>query len=120
MLATMINPLRRTRTSKSLRRDNVAPDKVVDVIKDYRKIEKINYTRYQAATKEAGKITTLKSKLLELENIFNQTSNEIEWERISAVAARSVKSQCWIMEDGFKDWAMKKNNFLLLGQKSSV
>lgn len=65
--------------SRPLKRDNVATDEVVEIIKDYRTNEKIKYVQYQGSTNELE----VKEKLTELEDIFNQTSNEMEWERIN-------------------------------------
>ncbi|PKC02291.1 hypothetical protein RhiirA5_381074 [Rhizophagus irregularis] len=74
--------------SKPLKHDNVATDEVVKIIKEYRSNEKIKYVPYHASTNESEKILTLGNKLSELEEIFDKTSNEMEWENINLEALR--------------------------------
>ncbi|PKK74125.1 hypothetical protein RhiirC2_775190 [Rhizophagus irregularis] len=77
--------------NKPLKCDNIAPDEVVKVIKDYRAKNKIVYAPYQASdnsTEGAGKV---RKKLEELEEIFMQTSNDMEWEHINREALRMIK-----------------------------
>ncbi|PKB96400.1 hypothetical protein RhiirA5_385363 [Rhizophagus irregularis] len=98
----------------SLKKDNVAPDEVVDIIKDYRTTNKIKYVQYQESTHNCS----LVDKLMEVKDIFDQTSNEMEWERINTEALHLVSKENKInsMEKA-KEWAMEKNNFFLLGQR---
>uniref|UniRef100_U9TTH1 Uncharacterized protein n=3 Tax=Rhizophagus irregularis TaxID=588596 RepID=U9TTH1_RHIID len=100
--------------SKPLKHDNVATDEVVKIIKEYRSNEKIKYVPYHASTNESEKILTLGNKLSELEEIFDKTSNEMEWENINLEALRIVREENDLdaLNMIFKDWAMKKNNFL--------
>jgi hypothetical protein len=97
-----------------LRKDNVAPDEVVEIIKDYRIKEKIKYVQYQASTHEGS----LTDKLMEVRGIFEQTSNEMEWEKINTDALKEVSRENKIDSlEKAKEWAMEKNNFFLLGQR---
>ncbi|PKK57553.1 hypothetical protein RhiirC2_797814 [Rhizophagus irregularis] len=55
---------------------------------------------------------------MEVKDVFDQTSNEMEWERINTEALHLVSKEKNIdsMEKA-KVWAMERNNFFLLGQK---
>ncbi|PKK63170.1 hypothetical protein RhiirC2_789289 [Rhizophagus irregularis] len=49
-------------------------------------MNKIKYVQYQESTHNGS----LVDKLKEVENIFNQTSNEMEWERINIKADKKL------------------------------
>ncbi|UZO01951.1 uncharacterized protein OCT59_020457 [Rhizophagus irregularis] len=99
---------------QQLKKDNVAPEEAVDIIKDYRTTNKIKYVQYQESTHNGS----LVDKLMEVKDVFDQMSNAMEWERINTEALRLVSKENKIdsMEKA-KDWAMEKNNFFHLGQK---
>ncbi|GBC47291.2 hypothetical protein GLOIN_2v1881393 [Rhizophagus irregularis DAOM 181602=DAOM 197198] len=99
---------------KNWRKDNVAPEEVVDIIKDYRTTNKIKYVQYQESTHNGS----LVDKLMEVKDVFDQLSNAMEWERINTEALRLVSKENKIdsMEKA-RDWAMEKNNFFHLGQR---
>ncbi|PKC05202.1 hypothetical protein RhiirA5_502274 [Rhizophagus irregularis] len=99
---------------KQLMKDNVAPEEVVDIIKDYRTTNKIKYVQYQESTHDGS----LVDKLKEVKEIFIQTSNEMEWERINDEALTLVKTENDLTStEKAKEWAMKRNNFFHLGQR---
>ncbi|PKY58611.1 hypothetical protein RhiirA4_480668 [Rhizophagus irregularis] len=105
--------LEKDRQQSPLRKDNVAPETVVDVIKDYRTTNKIKYVQYQESTHDGSII----EKLMEVKGIFEQTSNEMEWEKINTDALKEVcKDKAETLKD-MKAWAMEKNNFFRLGQR---
>uniref|UniRef100_U9SHN9 Uncharacterized protein n=1 Tax=Rhizophagus irregularis (strain DAOM 181602 / DAOM 197198 / MUCL 43194) TaxID=747089 RepID=U9SHN9_RHIID len=79
-----------------LKRDNITPEEVVEVIKDYR-AKKIEYKRYQEDETNAEQ--AIKDKLTEFERIFSTTSNEMEWEEIRTAALKNLGS-----EKGLRDW----------------
>ncbi|PKK76004.1 hypothetical protein RhiirC2_707719 [Rhizophagus irregularis] len=98
----------------SLKKDNVAPVEVVEIIKDYRTTNKIKYVQYQESTNEGS----LVEKLEEVKDIFNQTSNEMEWERINVEALTEIRKEHNIKDwEDAKNWALEANNFFRLGQK---
>jgi thioredoxin-related protein len=66
-------------TKTPLKRDNITPEEVAEVIKDYR-AKKIEYRRYQEVETNAEQ--AIKDKLTELERIFSTTSNEMEWKKL--------------------------------------
>ncbi|PKK44544.1 hypothetical protein RhiirC2_804066, partial [Rhizophagus irregularis] len=74
---------------QQLKKDNVAPEEVVDIIKDYRMTNKIKYVQFQESTY----IGSVVDKLKEVENIFNQTSNEMEWKRINIKAVNELREE---------------------------
>ncbi|EXX76806.1 hypothetical protein GLOIN_2v1881393 [Rhizophagus irregularis DAOM 181602=DAOM 197198] len=99
---------------KQLKKDNVVPEEVVDIIKDYRTMNKIKYVQYQ----ESDHNDSLVDKLMEVKDVFDQTSNEMEWERINTEALYAVSMENSIDSlSRAKEWALEKNNFFLLGQK---
>ncbi|CAB4479150.1 unnamed protein product [Rhizophagus irregularis] len=54
----------------------------------------------------------------EIELIFKQISNEMEWEKINVEALQSIKNEHGLTTPGeVKTWVLKTNNFLRLGQK---
>ncbi|PKY18797.1 hypothetical protein RhiirB3_431679 [Rhizophagus irregularis] len=63
----------------------------------------------------------LREKLTVLEEIFEETSNLMEWEHINLQAVMDVKKENGFnvgdVSPKFKNWAMQTNNFLLLGNK---
>ncbi|PKY24316.1 hypothetical protein RhiirB3_471918 [Rhizophagus irregularis] len=80
----------------SLKKDNVAPEEV-----------------YQESTHEG-----LVDKLKEVKEIFNQTSNEMEWNKINDEAINTIRSEHGITSHvEARKWAMDKNNFFLVGNK---
>ncbi|EXX78499.1 hypothetical protein GLOIN_2v1777702 [Rhizophagus irregularis DAOM 181602=DAOM 197198] len=99
--------------------DNVAPDEVVKIIKDYRAKKKmIEYAPCQASKNESGDASKVRDKLEELEKIFMQTSNDMEWEKINRDALRLIKNEHGLNEPGqVKSCAMKSYNFMMLGQR---
>ncbi|PKC55929.1 hypothetical protein RhiirA1_542311 [Rhizophagus irregularis] len=74
---------------QQLKKDNVAPDEVVEIIKDYRTMNKIKYVQYQESTHDGS----LVDKLKEVKDIFNQTSNEMEWEKINIEAVDELREE---------------------------
>ncbi|PKK62547.1 hypothetical protein RhiirC2_855603 [Rhizophagus irregularis] len=54
---------------RQLKKDNVAPEEVVEIIKDYQITNKIKYVQYQESTHNGS----LVDKLKEVQDIFNQT-----------------------------------------------
>ncbi|PKC12968.1 hypothetical protein RhiirA5_461634 [Rhizophagus irregularis] len=98
---------------RKLKTDNVAPEEVVDIIKDYRTSNKIKYVQYQVSTHDV-----LVDKLKEVKDIFNQTSNEMEWDKINAEAIHAIRREHGISsQEEARKWAMDKNNFFLVGNK---
>ncbi|PKC63323.1 hypothetical protein RhiirA1_443404 [Rhizophagus irregularis] len=80
----------------SLKKDNVAPEEV-----------------YQESTHEG-----LVDKLKEVKDIFNQTSNEMEWNKINDEAINTIRSEHGITSHvEARKWAIDKNNFFLVGNK---
>ncbi|POG73962.1 hypothetical protein GLOIN_2v1771953 [Rhizophagus irregularis DAOM 181602=DAOM 197198] len=62
------------------------------------------------------KTEEIELKLVELKDIFNQTSNEMEWEKINLQAVQDILQEHNL--DGlenFRVWAMEKNNFFHVG-----
>lgn len=104
--------------SEPLKRDNVAPDEVVEIIKELRGEEKrrFPYTPYQASDNDD--FNSVKYKMEEIELIFKQISNGMEWEKINVEALQSIKNEHGLTTPGeVKTWVLKTNNFLRLGQK---
>ncbi|PKY18325.1 hypothetical protein RhiirB3_431107 [Rhizophagus irregularis] len=98
----------------SLKKDNVAPEEVVDIIKDYRTTNKIKYVQYQESTHDGSLI----NKFMEVKDIFDQTSNEMEWEKINTEALKEIARDQQIETLAkAKTWALDKNNFFHLGQR---
>ncbi|GBC52645.2 hypothetical protein GLOIN_2v1784816 [Rhizophagus irregularis DAOM 181602=DAOM 197198] len=98
-----------------LKRDNITPEEVVEVIKDYR-AKKIEYKRYQEDETNAEQ--AIKDKLTEFERIFSTTSNEMEWEEIRTAALKNLGSEKGLRDwDKIKKWVMRTNNFLRLGRR---
>ncbi|PKC00396.1 hypothetical protein RhiirA5_382492 [Rhizophagus irregularis] len=56
------NSSRQKGEPSSLKKDNVAPDEVVDIIKDYRTTNKINYVQYQESTHNGSLVDKLMTK----------------------------------------------------------
>uniref|UniRef100_U9UPI9 Uncharacterized protein n=4 Tax=Rhizophagus irregularis TaxID=588596 RepID=U9UPI9_RHIID len=82
--------------------------------KDYRTLNKIKYVQYQESTHDGS----LVDKLKEVKDIFNQTSNEMEWEKINVEAVDELRKEHEIKNwDEAKNWALEKNNFFRLEQK---
>ncbi|GBC27965.2 hypothetical protein GLOIN_2v1881393 [Rhizophagus irregularis DAOM 181602=DAOM 197198] len=100
-------------SSKALNKDNVAPEEVVEIIKDYRS-EKIVYERFKDSTKRKD----ICGKMDKIKDIFIKTSNGMEWEKINAEAVTEMKNELKIegMEN-FNQWIQKENNYLLLKKK---
>uniref|UniRef100_U9UPP4 Uncharacterized protein n=2 Tax=Rhizophagus irregularis TaxID=588596 RepID=U9UPP4_RHIID len=68
---------------------------------------------YQESTHEG-----LVDKLKEVKEIFNQTSNEMEWNKINDEAINTIRSEHGITSHvEARKWAMDKNNFFLVGNK---
>ncbi|CAB4476775.1 unnamed protein product [Rhizophagus irregularis] len=61
------NSSRQKGEPSSLKKDNVAPDEVVDIVKDYRTTNKINYVQYQESTHNGSLVDKL---ILENENRY--------------------------------------------------
>lgn len=101
-------------SSKALNKDNVAPEEVVEIIKDYRS-EKIVYERFKDSTKRKD----ICGKMDKIKDIFIKTSNGMEWEKINAEAVTEMKNELKIegMEN-FNQWIQKENNYLLLKKKN--
>ncbi|PKC58100.1 hypothetical protein RhiirA1_471484 [Rhizophagus irregularis] len=53
------NSSRQKGEPSSLKKDNVAPDEVVDIVKDYRTTNKINYVQYQESTHNGSLVDKL-------------------------------------------------------------
>uniref|UniRef100_U9UEH9 Uncharacterized protein n=1 Tax=Rhizophagus irregularis (strain DAOM 181602 / DAOM 197198 / MUCL 43194) TaxID=747089 RepID=U9UEH9_RHIID len=99
---------------QQLKKDNVVPEEVVEIIKDYRTTNKIKYVQYQESTHDGS----LVDKLKEVKEIFNQTSNKMEWEKINVEAVDELRKEHGIRNwNEAKNWALEKNNFFRLGQK---
>ncbi|PKY52613.1 hypothetical protein RhiirA4_470358 [Rhizophagus irregularis] len=102
------------KNSKTLKRDNVALEEVVEIIKEHRTKQKIEYVQLQdsASKKEITR------KMREVKDIFYDTSNGMEWEKINIDAIMELKEEMDI--DGmetFNEWMKEENNFFLLGKK---
>ncbi|PKY35438.1 hypothetical protein RhiirB3_456241 [Rhizophagus irregularis] len=94
--------------------NNVALEEVIDIIKDYRTTNKIKYVQYQESTYNGN----LVDKLKKVKDIFNQTSNMMEWKKINTEALNQLKEENKIDSwEKAKDWALTKNNFFCLEQK---
>ncbi|UZO01435.1 uncharacterized protein OCT59_012534 [Rhizophagus irregularis] len=72
-----INLMEKT-ANKPLKRDNVATDEIVDIIRDYQ-TDRIIYNSKKEANKSEKE---LRERLTILEEIFEVTSNMMEWEHI--------------------------------------
>jgi hypothetical protein len=105
-------------TSSTLKKDNVAPEEVVKVIKDLRTKQRIKYAKYTAPNDLTKGTKGVRAKLAELEGIFSTTSNEMEWEAIRSEALQVMGKEEGIKDDKeIKEWALKQNNFLRLSRK---
>ncbi|PKC58872.1 hypothetical protein RhiirA1_470314 [Rhizophagus irregularis] len=99
---------------QQLKKDNVAPEEVVDIIKDFRTTNKIKYVQYQ----ESSHNGSLVDKLMEVKDVFDQTSNKMEWERINTEALNLLRKENNLDSlEKAKEWAMERNNFFRLGQR---
>ncbi|RGB40040.1 hypothetical protein C1646_664185, partial [Rhizophagus diaphanus] len=110
-----------TSTNRQLKRDNVQPEEVVEIIKDMRvkkqekRKEKVAYTPYKKSTNNSDQMKNLKEKLSELDEIFKETENEMDWEKMKADVVWDINVSYDLSSDKeFKEWSMKKNNFMLL------
>ncbi|GBC50038.2 hypothetical protein GLOIN_2v1785337 [Rhizophagus irregularis DAOM 181602=DAOM 197198] len=102
------------RMQSHLKKDNVAPEEVVEIIKDHRTTNKINYVQYQESTFDGS----LVDKLKKVKDIFIQTSNEMEWEKINIEVVDELRKENNIRTwEEAKAWVLTKNNFFRLGQK---
>ncbi|POG61064.1 hypothetical protein GLOIN_2v1486559 [Rhizophagus irregularis DAOM 181602=DAOM 197198] len=98
-----------------LKKDNVAPEEVVEIIKDYR-TNKIKYVQYQESTTDREE--HLMKKLDEVKEIFNQTSNKMEWEKINSATFSVFGEQMGLTEWAeIKKMALEPNNFFRLGHQ---
>ncbi|CAB4410368.1 unnamed protein product [Rhizophagus irregularis] len=101
------------RQKEALKKDNVAPEEVVEIIKDYRS-DKISYERL----KDSAKGKDIRQKMDELKDIFDKTSNGMEWEKINVEAVTMMKDEMNIQGmENFNQWMQKENNYLRLGKK---
>ncbi|CAB4432995.1 unnamed protein product [Rhizophagus irregularis] len=101
------------RQKEALKKDNVAPEEVVEIIKDYRS-NKISYERL----KDSAKGKDIRQKMDEIKDIFYDTSNGMEWEKINLEAVTMIKDEMNIQGlEIFNQWMQKENNYLLLGKK---
>ncbi|PKY41592.1 hypothetical protein RhiirA4_416780 [Rhizophagus irregularis] len=99
--------------TEALKKDNVAPEEVVEIIKDYRS-NKISYERL----KDSAKGKDIRQKMDEIKDIFDKTSNGMEWEKINVEAVTTMKDEMNIQGmENFNQWMQKENNYLLLGKK---
>ncbi|RGB39208.1 hypothetical protein C1646_690410 [Rhizophagus diaphanus] len=88
------------------------------VKKQEKRKEKVAYIPYKKSTNNSDQMKNLKEKLSELDEIFKETENEMDWEKMKADVAWDIKDSYDLSSDKeFKEWSMKKNNFMLLGQK---
>ncbi|CAB4431943.1 unnamed protein product [Rhizophagus irregularis] len=54
----------------------------------------------------------------EIKDIFDKTSNGMEWEKINVEAVTTMKDEMKIQGmENFNQWMQKENNYLLLGKK---
>lgn len=61
----------------------------------------------------------LQNKLSELEDIFDQTNNGMEWQEINLEAVQVIREENGLDKEPetLKKWLMKTNNFFLFGHK---
>ncbi|PKY50676.1 hypothetical protein RhiirA4_467270 [Rhizophagus irregularis] len=99
--------------SKILKKDNVVPEEVVEIIKEYQ-AEKTTYVRLNDSANEKE----IRNKMDEVKEIFYETSNGMEWEKITIEAVEEMKEELKIKGmEMFNQWMQKENNFLLLRKK---
>lgn len=94
----------------------MVPEKVVEIINEQQKLDKIPYNRYQ----DLPNHKVLKNKLAELKSIFYHSSNEMEWEKINEKALFESLEEMMDKEvnelDRIPDW-IKSNSFFRIGQR---
>ncbi|CAB4441577.1 unnamed protein product [Rhizophagus irregularis] len=110
-----INHLEKEKQSANLRKDNVAQEEVVDVIKTYR--EEVKVTKYNRLKDSATSVEILE-KVYEIENIFTESSNEMEWEQINLVVMRELKEELNMTKiENFRDWMNSTENKMILRKR---
>ncbi|PKY56035.1 hypothetical protein RhiirA4_476009 [Rhizophagus irregularis] len=93
--------------------DNIAPEEVVEVIKNYR-IEKSNYTRLNASPS----VKEVRTKLVEIGEIFEANYQKEEWTLIQGTMIKDMKEEAQITDhEEFKVWMRKEENYLVLAKK---
>lgn len=90
--------------SLPLKKDNVAPEEVVKIIKDYRAEQKIKYIQYQPPKDLTAGMRGVRKKLAE--------SFQPHRTKSEALQVMGIEG-----EEKIKKWALKENNFLRLGRK---
>ncbi|PKK74085.1 hypothetical protein RhiirC2_709172 [Rhizophagus irregularis] len=78
--------------SNTLNKDNIAPEEVVDIIKNYQKDEKIiKYNQLKDSATNTN--NDLLEKIYEIERIFIDTSNKMEWDHINSTITMDLKKK---------------------------
>ncbi|PKY50739.1 hypothetical protein RhiirA4_531170 [Rhizophagus irregularis] len=101
---------------KELKKDNVAPEEVVEIIKKHRKEARIKYVPYSPTSASKGAVT---DKLDELKSIFDSLDSEMEWEKINNQVISEIADSISLkdlkdMENGSPP---SKKNFFQIGRR---
>ncbi|PKY55447.1 hypothetical protein RhiirA4_504256 [Rhizophagus irregularis] len=96
-----------------LKKDNVAPEEVVEIIKEYRS-DKIAYTRLSDSPTD----NELRKKVGEIEEIFDVNYHLMEWKAIQGEIIDEIKEEKKMsgMND-FRKWMNEEKNYLILAKK---
>ncbi|PKY55121.1 hypothetical protein RhiirA4_474378 [Rhizophagus irregularis] len=99
-----------------LKKDNLAPEEVVEVIKDYRS-GKSSYTRMSASPN----MKEVQEKMTKIKQIFEANYQEMEWTIIQGETIKEMREKTQIFEkEEFKNWMLQEANYLIVAKKIIV
>ncbi|PKY58045.1 hypothetical protein RhiirA4_479610 [Rhizophagus irregularis] len=98
------------------KKDNVAPEEVVEVIKEYRS-GKSNYTRLS----DSPNVKEVREKMTEIRQIFEANYQEMEWTIIQGETIKEMREETQIFgKEEFKNWMLQEANYLIVAKKIIV
>ncbi|PKY49349.1 hypothetical protein RhiirA4_527513 [Rhizophagus irregularis] len=96
--------------SKFLKKDNIAPEEVVGIIRDYR-AELHKKAKSCVKLKENSSPVAIATKMKEWEKIYKDTGNEMEWEAINLVAIEEKQEEENLGgQEEVNQWLAKQDN----------
>lgn len=104
---------------RTLREDNVEPETVVDIIKDFQ--EKAIETKYEKLKDNATDLE-IQAKAKEVEKIYKEFNLEMEWEAINKTAIEKIQEEKSLQPrmKVFCKWLKKEHENFLSFQKKIV
>ncbi|PKY18191.1 hypothetical protein RhiirB3_430953 [Rhizophagus irregularis] len=107
------------RQETTLKNDNVEPDRVVEIINKFH--ENAKETKYERLTDTATDMEIVR-KVKEIEEIYEDTDNRMEWEAINKSAIEMTQHDMKIPDraDALKKWLRKDQDNITLVSKTIV